>query len=216
MAKPFEDAAFALQPGEVSAPVKTRFGWHVILVEEVQEGRVVPLAEVAKDLAREVLEEEAALKVASRRAAEALAQARGGKKLSVLFPPAQPGKKGGPTMGGEPLVAKDTGPFGPTGGVVPGVGESPALVAAAAAATAAGQTLPAVYATSAGPVVAQVKERQHPDPAKYAAQREDVAARLGSRRQAEVEGAWLKTLRDGAKVKVNDALLRTGVATQDR
>ena len=39
MVQAFSDAAFALQPGELSAPVETEFGWHVIRLED---RRVVP------------------------------------------------------------------------------------------------------------------------------------------------------------------------------
>jgi peptidyl-prolyl cis-trans isomerase D len=37
MVKPFADKAFSMAPGEISQPVKTQFGWHVIKVESVEE-----------------------------------------------------------------------------------------------------------------------------------------------------------------------------------
>ena len=36
MVKPFEDAAFALEVGEISQPIQTQFGWHLIKLTDKQ------------------------------------------------------------------------------------------------------------------------------------------------------------------------------------
>ncbi len=54
MVQPFEDAVFALKVGEISEPVRSPFGVHVIRVESVQAGGGRPFAEVRSELLREV------------------------------------------------------------------------------------------------------------------------------------------------------------------
>ena len=54
MVKPFEDAVIALQPGQVSAPVQTQFGWHLILLAETRDAAAPPLADVSAELSAEL------------------------------------------------------------------------------------------------------------------------------------------------------------------
>ena len=55
MVKEFEEAAFALQnPGDVSEPVKTQFGWHVIKLEERIPESAVPFEQVKQNIIEEL------------------------------------------------------------------------------------------------------------------------------------------------------------------
>jgi len=50
MAKPFEDAAFALEPGEISDIVETRFGYHIIKTTEKKSGTTMAYEDVKEKL----------------------------------------------------------------------------------------------------------------------------------------------------------------------
>lgn len=54
MVKQFEDAAFALKTGEISAPVKSDFGWHIIKVEDRRKMAVPSFEEVKQKFQDEV------------------------------------------------------------------------------------------------------------------------------------------------------------------
>jgi parvulin-like peptidyl-prolyl isomerase len=46
MVPPFDKAVFGLSPGELSQPVRTQFGWHLILLHDKNEPVVTPFKEV--------------------------------------------------------------------------------------------------------------------------------------------------------------------------
>ncbi|MCK8484384.1 peptidylprolyl isomerase [Aliiroseovarius sp. S2029] len=64
MVKPFEDAVMGMEPGSVSAPVQTQFGWHVIKLNETRMKGAPTLDEVRSELTIKVENDavEAALK----------------------------------------------------------------------------------------------------------------------------------------------------------
>ena len=54
MVPEFEEAVVALQPGAISAPVQSQFGWHIVKLIETREQPVPTLDEVRADLTAQV------------------------------------------------------------------------------------------------------------------------------------------------------------------
>ena len=50
MVKPFADKAFSMKAGDISDPVRTRFGWHIIKVEKINPAKTLSLDEASEDI----------------------------------------------------------------------------------------------------------------------------------------------------------------------
>ena len=57
MVPEFEAACEALEPGELSAPVQTQFGWHLILLSDKGMGKEVEFADIAENLKAALMEQ---------------------------------------------------------------------------------------------------------------------------------------------------------------
>ncbi|MBN1833118.1 MAG: SurA N-terminal domain-containing protein [Deltaproteobacteria bacterium] len=56
MVKPFDDAAFGMEKGEISDLVRTSFGYHIIKVEDIKEARTKSLDEVKDEIRSRLLQ----------------------------------------------------------------------------------------------------------------------------------------------------------------
>lgn len=77
MVEPFETAVAAMQPGQVSDPVQTQFGWHVIKLEEVRNAAVPTLDEVRPEIEGKLQQEAVEKKIAELTAAAKVTRAEG-------------------------------------------------------------------------------------------------------------------------------------------
>jgi peptidyl-prolyl cis-trans isomerase C len=75
MVPEFSDAAFKLKKGEISDPVKTQFGWHIIKVEDTRMKSFPPFEQV---------KDQAARYVAQKAESEAIAQLHSAAKIELF------------------------------------------------------------------------------------------------------------------------------------
>lgn len=182
MVPEFEAAAFALQPGEVSQPVRTAYGWHLIETQEI----LPPDDESPEERirARHILlkfrpspdTEEQALELAEQ--VQQLAVDRGLSSAAAV----------------EGLEIRDQGWIS-QGAALPGVGEgSQWIVSRLFNSEAIGAVSP-VGSNDAGYFVAELSGRRAPGVSPLEEARQQVEWLLRTKRRAEMAGAVLESIR---------------------
>ena len=64
MVQPFSEAAFALQPGQVSDVVTTRFGYHLIRLTERKKAQTMAFNDVKEEISNRLRQEQEEKRIA--------------------------------------------------------------------------------------------------------------------------------------------------------
>lgn len=199
MVAPFEEAAFALEPGVLSEPVRSPFGFHVIRVEEHRPEEVEALEDVQEDLAREILRAEAAEAHATETMARLEAAVREGRSLEEA------------ARAEEVSIERTAMLRRREDGFVAGVGISPELQDTAFALTMEAPSSDRVFEIGTRRVMVQLLERKLPSEAEIEAALAEERERLRNAKLGALQSSWIEarrsTLEREGRVQVNLALL---------
>ncbi len=201
----FAQAAFNLKVGELSEPVITPFGWHLLLVEEKKPPEENPLASVSGEIAQVLLRKERAMALAEADAKKAAAALQKGVSLATQFPDKKDKDATSVEPGDRPR-AIDTGAFPKSATTIPRLGAAPELQAAAFGKDGPGP-LHGTFRAGDAWVVAEVTARQKADDATFQARRSELREDAIRQRQAELQESYVESLKKTAKIVRNEELI---------
>lgn len=194
-----EEAAFALEAGQLSGIIESSQGLHIVLVEERIEAGQQPFDEVAREIARELANSEIARQYADRVSEEIATAIRSGSSLEESAR-----KLGVPIERPDPLRRR-------ADGFVAGLGSAPEILAFAFGLTMEAPSSPRVFQVGPKLVLIQLLDRSEPVPELLEESIDAERSRLlASKRSRAIQG-WIdadrKTLRESGRLKIDSSIV---------
>jgi peptidyl-prolyl cis-trans isomerase D len=184
MVPPFEEVAFALEPGETSDIVKTDFGFHVIRVEERKDAEERSFDEAAHEIAMELLRADHGVRLARQRT-EALVEAiRSGRPL------VEAARELDLDIQRPDWITRRSDGF------IEGIGASPELMTEAFTRTTERPSSARVFEIDDKRVLMELLERRGPTTDELALELETEREQLLDRLRTEARNTWLAAARE--------------------
>lgn len=182
MDKAFEQVAFSQPVGKVSAPVRSSFGWHYILVYKKSPANHQAFETVRREIAEEVLKKQRIEEV---------------RKINIAA--GEEAVKSWPA-GGKVMT---TGFFNSLEGNIPQIGRADEIIKAAFDPNAKIQKGPQLFESAGGVIVAVVKDRKSAELSKWKDQEALQERSLRERKLRAFMPVWMEDVQKRVKISYN-------------
>jgi peptidyl-prolyl cis-trans isomerase D len=187
--KAMEDAISKLQPGEVSPPVETSFGYYLLQVKETRPEVVKPLEEVKTEIGRALFKEKRAADFIAKKKADWEAKLAAGKGIETEL------KAAG-------IELKKTGTFSLGQGFIPQVGQSDEILDAVFKLTKAKPYPPKLFTSGTDQYFVRLDAVEGPKAKEETANKQSAATSLSTQLQSAFLTGWVEKLKEDSSVRI--------------